>query len=78
MPNYEFECKTCGHPFSRVMTMDEHDNKKVRCPKCGSDDVKHVIESVFVTASMDAARNLIDEPGPFQPHELKGRLPGTS
>ena len=51
MPNYEFECRNCGHQFSRTMTMDEHDHEKVRCPKCDSEDVKHIIESVNVTTS---------------------------
>jgi putative FmdB family regulatory protein len=51
MPTYEFECKTCGHEFTRAMTVDEHDKEKVHCPKCDSEDVKHVIESVFVTTS---------------------------
>jgi putative FmdB family regulatory protein len=49
MPEYEFECKMCGHQFSRVMTIDQHDKEKVRCPKCDSKDVKHVIEASFVT-----------------------------
>ena len=51
MPNYEFECKTCGHEFSRTMTVDDHDKEKVRCPKCESEDVRHVIEPVNVTTS---------------------------
>jgi putative FmdB family regulatory protein len=48
MPSYEFECKTCGHEFSLRMSVDERDKKKVRCPKCDSEAVKHVIQSVFV------------------------------
>src|SRR5262245_7756445 len=51
MPTYEFECKNCGHEFSRVMTVDEHDKEPIRCPKCESEDVRHVIESVNVTTS---------------------------
>ena len=55
MPSYDYECKTCGHEFSEVKSIEEHDRDvaehKVRCPKCGSDDVKHVIEASFVTTS---------------------------
>jgi putative FmdB family regulatory protein len=51
MPTYEYECKHCGHEFSAFLSLDERDKKKVRCPKCDSTDVKHVIESVFVTTS---------------------------
>jgi putative FmdB family regulatory protein len=47
----EYECKQCGHEFSAFLSLDERKKKKVRCPKCDSTDVKHVIESVFVTTS---------------------------
>ncbi len=51
MPTYEYECRKCGREFSLVMSMEDHEKKKVRCPKCESKDVKHLIESVFVTTS---------------------------
>jgi putative FmdB family regulatory protein len=53
MPVYEYECKKCGHQFSVVLSMEahEHDKDKVRCPKCNSKEVKHLVESVFVTTS---------------------------
>ncbi len=51
MPTYEYECKKCGHDFSLVMPMEEHQKKKVRCPKCKSEDVKHLVGEVFVTTS---------------------------
>ncbi|MGA2177652.1 MAG: zinc ribbon domain-containing protein [Verrucomicrobiota bacterium] len=51
MPTYEYECKKCGHEFSLTMAMDEHEKKKVRCPKCKGEKVKHVITSVSVTTS---------------------------
>jgi len=51
MPTYEYECKKCGHGFSLIMAMTEHEKKKVRCPKCKGENVKHLIVSVFVTTS---------------------------
>ena len=51
MPTYEYECKKCGHEFSLTTVMDEHEKKKVRCPKCKGENVKHVITSVSVTTS---------------------------
>ncbi len=51
MPTYEYECKKCGHEFMLTMGMDEHQKKKVRCPKCKSENVKHLVGSVFVTTS---------------------------
>ena len=49
MPIYEYECRNCGHVFSQVLTIEEHDRKKMVCPKCQSADVKHVIEAAFIT-----------------------------
>ncbi|MGN6554695.1 MAG: FmdB family zinc ribbon protein [Verrucomicrobiota bacterium] len=49
MPTYEYECKNCGHEFTQAMTIKQHDRDNIVCPKCGSDQVKHVIENVFVT-----------------------------
>ena len=51
MPSYEYQCRKCGHEFLLIMAMDEHQKKKVRCPKCKSESVKHVVASVFVTTS---------------------------
>ena len=51
MPMYEFECKECGHQFEKSMTVAEHDKEEVRCPKCDSKEVKHLIEDVYVTTS---------------------------
>jgi hypothetical protein len=33
------------------MSVDQHEKKKVPCPKCKSEDVKHAVEPVFVTTS---------------------------
>ncbi len=51
MPTYDYKCNHCKHAFSLTMAMDEHEKKKVRCPKCKSESVKHVPTSVFVTTS---------------------------
>ncbi len=51
MPTYEYLCQKCGHEFSLTLGMHEHEKKKVRCPKCKGEKVKHLIASVFVTTS---------------------------
>jgi putative FmdB family regulatory protein len=51
MPAYEYECKKCGRTFNLVMSIREHDKAEVRCPKCKSKEVKHLIESFYVTTS---------------------------
>lgn len=52
MPLYEYVCRKCQHKFCEVLSIREHDTKKVRCPKCESTDLEHVIEPFFAkTAS---------------------------
>ena len=52
MPLYEYVCRKCQKKFSAVLTLQEHAAKKVKCPKCKSQDVEHVIEPFFAkTAS---------------------------
>jgi putative FmdB family regulatory protein len=52
MPLYEYICSKCHKKFSEVLTIKEHDTKKVRCPKCQSQEVEKIIEPFFAkTAS---------------------------
>ena len=40
MPHYEFLCQSCRKKFSVVLTLEEYDKRKVKCPKCGSTRVE--------------------------------------
>jgi putative FmdB family regulatory protein len=52
MPTYEYRCKACKKTFDVVLTIAEHDKKKVTCPKCKSTEVEQQLSSFFaVTAS---------------------------
>jgi putative FmdB family regulatory protein len=52
MPYYEFICRKCHKKFGEVLTIKEHDSKKVHCPKCQSTSLEKVIEPFFAkTAS---------------------------
>jgi putative FmdB family regulatory protein len=51
MPVYEYICKDCQKEFSQVLTVKEHDTKKIQCPKCKSEKVEKVIELVTVIGS---------------------------
>ena len=51
MPTYEYECRKCGRTFSLTMSIGDHETKKVRCPKCKSESLKHLVESFYVTTS---------------------------
>lgn len=40
MPSYEFICRTCGENFTVIIPYSK--KKEVRCPQCGSQDLKEV------------------------------------
>jgi len=55
MPQYDYHCENCDHTFTLNLSINEHSekekNREIHCPKCDSQRVKHVIESVFVMTS---------------------------
>jgi putative FmdB family regulatory protein len=51
MPVYEYECNNCGQRIEVEATVKEKEKGlKVKCPKCGSEDVFQVF-SCFVMGS---------------------------
>ncbi len=36
MPLYDYVCKTCHKEFEVALTLKEHEEGRVQCPKCGS------------------------------------------
>ena len=52
MPAYDFKCTECRKKFTENHTFEEHDRgKRVKCPKCGSEKVEHVIGAIFAKTS---------------------------
>jgi putative FmdB family regulatory protein len=51
MPTYDYMCKKCGKKFNLVMSIGEHDKRRVRCPKCSSQQVGHLVEPFFAVTS---------------------------
>jgi putative FmdB family regulatory protein len=51
MPSYAYRCKKCGKPFTLTMPIREHEKKRVRCLKCGSNQVAKLVQSFNVTTS---------------------------
>jgi putative FmdB family regulatory protein len=47
MPLYEYVCRKCHNKFDEVLTIKDHETKKVHCPKCQGTDLGKVIESFF-------------------------------
>ena len=51
MPTYEYVCKECKKTFSFIMTMAEHDRKRVACPKCKSKKTQQQFGAFFAVTS---------------------------
>ncbi len=51
MPTYDYVCNKCRKKFTVVMTISEHDKKKIRCPKCSSLRVEQQFHSFFAVTS---------------------------
>ena len=55
MPDYDYQCEACQSEFTVKLTVTEHVEKdrrhEVHCPRCDSTDVRHLIESVYITTS---------------------------
>jgi putative FmdB family regulatory protein len=69
MPTYDYRCKSCKARFELFLTYAEydqkqHDQKKLACPKCGSDQVVRRIGRIRIAKSDD--RRIEDMVDPTQ------------
>ncbi len=46
MPIYDYRCEKCGHDFTRIERISEHEKARPRCPKCRSTRVARVFSPV--------------------------------
>jgi putative FmdB family regulatory protein len=51
MPHYEYLCTQCNKKFSVVLTIEEHEKGKVKCPKCGGTKVEQQWAAFYATTS---------------------------
>lgn len=51
MPHYEYFCEACDQSFEVVLTLREHDHDPVRCPKCGTENVRQLISTFTAVTS---------------------------
>jgi putative FmdB family regulatory protein len=51
MPQYEYLCTSYSKKFSTVLILAEHEESKVKCPKCGSTKVEQQWAAFFATTS---------------------------
>src|SRR5690606_11454483 len=51
MPLYTYECHSCGNRFVEVMSIDDHEKRKLQCPRCRSQDTEPMIEAAHVVTA---------------------------
>ena len=51
MPTYEYKCKACGKEFFEILSITEHEETKVTCPKCRSDQVEQLLSHFVAQTS---------------------------
>ena len=73
MPVYEYQCKSCNHRYSAILSIKDSDEAP-SCPDCGSDDVRKLVSSVAVVRSAqgkakDRAK-AVTEVDPSKPQEV--------
>jgi len=50
MPFYDLKC-ACGEVFNVMASMSDRENKRIKCPKCGSDKLEAVFSKVNIVQS---------------------------
>ena len=51
MPLYDYICQACLKEFEIALTLKEHEQQKVKCPKCGSKKVAQEPATFFAVTS---------------------------
>lgn len=73
MPIYEYQCRSCQHRYSEIVSIKESDNVPA-CPHCGRQDVQKLVSTVAVVRSgQDKAEDrskALTEVDPTKPQEV--------
>lgn len=51
MPFYDLRCTHCKEEFNIMAKMSERDDKSIKCPKCGNNELEAIFKSVNVIQS---------------------------
>jgi len=46
MPFYDLRCKNCGEEFNIMAKMSEREQKLIKCPKCGNNELEPIFSNV--------------------------------
>lgn len=54
MPIYEYQCRECGHVFSKLFRsiQSSDESPDILCPNCGSENTRRVISRVAVLGTL--------------------------
>lgn len=47
MPHYEYRCQECKKKFSLLLTVEEHERRRPKCPHCGSTKIEQQWAAFF-------------------------------
>jgi len=47
IPTYEYRCGKCNRKFQVVMSIQEHETRRPKCPKCGSARMDQLLSAFF-------------------------------
>lgn len=56
MPFYDLKCG-CGEVFNIMASMSDRENKRIRCPKCGSNELEAVFLNFNIIQSRKSSSN---------------------
>jgi putative FmdB family regulatory protein len=51
MPQYEYYCQDCKKAFEVVLTLEEHDKSKIKCPNCQGKNTQQEAAAFFAVTS---------------------------
>ena len=54
MPTYDFVCRNCEHRFDIFMSFSEYGKLKVKCPSCGSINVRRRMTRIRILRSEES------------------------
>lgn len=55
MPYYDYYCRACDDTFSKLLSLDQHENEAVTCPECGSSNVEQKYSAFYAVTSKKSA-----------------------
>ncbi len=63
MPTYTYRCENCHKRFDVILSYSEYGQVVVHCSKCGSSDVRRIIQKVRIARSDDSRLEDMIDPG---------------